>query len=494
MRNLKKILLLSILTISMCMLTGCEEVQLFEKETDPNVLIGVKDKELVNDIYYVKDNTRFYPVYLPKRGNCNMQSTSLLESRVFATLEDDKKIPTHYSDEFIAYASDGISFKSVNLERFLDLGYSIGCYNGTLEVDGTMYLNKQEGLVSDSSLSQAIGETQAVDIRIASIDGKALAPDHVYEKAGIITGLEKDKEYLVGFYVGTKYYEKTIKADTKMYAAFELFTYGDEYISDTRNGYMSFQTPQDLKSGYYNINGCGLFRYYNFEKGEAKEDGTDMNESYYDSEKSRLAAYSRQYKVSVPKRAKDLKITVSYTLSQADTSSENIEGILYSPDNERIDMTLNEEERTLSVSLSEAMAGDWTINIVPKTLNITDVKTESDEAEQEATCEETVFSLPEARENVEFIAKYNLYNPSKESECTIYGTITSEDGQIYEMTTRKETDEDNNILYYIAYEIPYVEAGEYTVRIYHLPEESTVEAPIVQDKTETDTDIIVIEG
>lgn len=498
MSTLKKLLLISSLLISTISLSGCAKVQLFEKHTDPNILVGVKDTELKNKIFYVKDKTTFYPVYLPKKGNAAQSTITLNEARVFATLKDDALIPTHYLDEFVAYASDDISFQSVTLERFLDLGYSIGCYGGKRNADGSIYVSRQNGIVADSSFAASIGSSQAEDIRILSIDGKEITDDQFYQNAGIITGLEQDKEYTVGYYIGTKYQEEKIIADTRLYAAFEIYDYGKDYISDTYNGYMCFKTPTDLKSGYYNINGSGLFRYYNFTK-DKPNDNVDMNESYYIDEQSKIEAYSRQYKVNVPKRVKNLKICVSFSLSDDDMTTDDegtIQGIIFSPDKNRYDMTYDGENQELSISLAEAMAGDWIINIIPKTLAINEVTTESDTAQEEATCEETTFVLPDARENVEFISEYTIYDQKKdENEVTLYGSILAEDGEAYSMEQRSETSEDGtSTRYYIYYEVPYLPAGTYTVRIYHMPEETYINPPIVQDKTEKNTDIIVIEG
>ena len=45
--------------ISSLFLTGCEDVKIFKDNIDPNALVGVKDTELKDDNYYVKNNTRF---------------------------------------------------------------------------------------------------------------------------------------------------------------------------------------------------------------------------------------------------------------------------------------------------------------------------------------------------------------------------------------------------------------------------------------------------
>lgn len=498
MKN-KKVTIVMIVLLLSALLSGCERVQLFETHTDPNLLIGVKDSEIKDKTYYVKDKTTFYPVYLPERGNAKQQAQALNETRVFATLKDDALIPTHYSDEFIAYTSDDLSFQSADLERFMDLGYSLGCYNGKRMSDGSIYISRRDGLVTDSSFADAIGDAQSEDIRIVSVDGKSITDDQFYKKAGIITGLEKDTVYTVGFYIGTKYNEMDITADTHLYAAFEMFNYGSDYISDTQNGYRCFSTPTDLKNGYYNINGSGMFRYLNYTKDQKIDiDSINMNESYYTDEKSKIEAYSRQYKISVPKRVKNMKIKVSFSISDLDLDGDvpaDIQGILFAPDDTRYDMIYNEDDSTLELTLAEAMSGDWIVDVIPKTLTIEDVTTESDEAEEEATCEETEFYLPDARENVEFIAEYKIYDPNKdENNLTMFGTVLAEDGSTYQMQTETQSSDEGDKKHYIYYDVPYLSAGTYTVRIYHYPEETSVEPPVMKDKTEKNTDVIVIDG
>lgn len=497
--NIKKTRIPFIFAIAFicCTLTGCDEVQIFKEKVDENAPVALKDTELENDTYYVKNNTRFYEVYMPV-GNATSSSIVLDESRIMATILDDRKIPVHYSDEFIAFQSDKIDFSEVTLERFEDLGYTFGCYGGDITKDGYLHIIKDSGLIKDSSFYSSIDNTSANDIRIATIDGKPLSEDNIRVKCGVITGLEKNKSYKVGYYVGTRYFEKSIEADTKIYAAYEMFSYGSDYITDTPNGYMSFNTPTDLKSGYYNINGCGLFKYYNFPKGTQDEDHTDMNESYYLDERSKIEAYSRQYKVNVPKKVKDFKINIEYVDNENDDKEEStIRGICFAPDDTQMEMTVDKEKNTITISLSEAMAGDWTVNIVPKTLEISDISVESDKAEQEPTCEETMFVLPENRENIEFIAEYKFIGEvdgNKEENAVMFGNILTDDGRTYEMKAWKEEIDQDNVKYYISYELPFAEAGNYIMRIYHYPNETIIEKPIIQDKMQTDTEVFVIEG
>ncbi len=486
-------------TIAACIifmgtLTGCDEVQIFQENVDPNALVPLKDTELEDDTYYVKNNTNFYKVYMPTRGCVTNDSSVLDESRVLITMDDNTLIPNHYSNELVAFPSDKLSFTEVTLERFADLGYSIGAYNGDITDEGYLYFNTDEDVVSDSSFGTAISETESTDIRVVSIDGELLTTDQINTKCGVITGLEKDKTYLIGYYAGTKYFEKEITADCRVYEAYEMYSYDESYISDTPNGYMAFNTPTDLKSGYYNINGHGLFRYYNFERGTQDENEVAMNDSYYQDEQSKIEAYSRQYNISVPNRVKDMKVTVELQKeSLAELSdTDSVQGVIFAPDGTKLDMEYDEEEKELTISMTEAMAGDWTLNVMPKSVEIENVDVETDEIAQEATCEETEFTLPADRENIEFIAEYTKSNNNE--EVTIFGTIQTEDGHTYDMTVTSDTTDSDNPKHYISYELPYAAAGKYIVRIYHYPEETTINTPVVQDKTETNTDIIVIEG
>ena len=474
-------------------LAGCDDIQIFKEKVDPNALVPVKDKDLKNEAFYVKQNTRFFKTYNSEKGSATQEVSALDESRVFMTMQDDTLIPTHYSDELVAFKSDELKLTSITLERFKDLGYSVGAFNGEVTNDGYLYFERQQKVVPDSSFYNAIGETISNDIRIASIDGIPLSPEQINTKAGVIVGLEKNKTYNFGFYVGTVYYEKQVEADCHTYEAYEMFSYGEDYISDTPNGYMCFNTPKELKCGYYNINGDGLFKYYNFIRGSQDEDEVDMNISYYADERSKIEAYSRQYNVSVPKRVKDLKIIVKLNSIETKYEGDLIQGIVFTPDNEKLDMEFDENERTLTIAMAEGMAGDWTVNVIPKTLDVENVEVENDEAAEEATCEEQQIVLPEDRENVEFIAEYTSFKEDIR-ELTVFGTILTEDGKTYEMETSIDETDHDNPRYFISYELPFAAAGNYTVRIYHYPEETTIMIPEVKDKTETETEIIVIDG
>ena len=492
MRLSKILTLIPMCLLTIGLLTGCEDVQIFQTKTDPYKLVALKDSELKNDTYYVQNNTRFYRTYKPTAGNASSEVSALNESRVFVTMKDDALIPTFYAEELAAFQSNSPDLNEIRLERFNVQGYSIGCFSGYVTADGYLRFTK-DGLVANSSLQKAIGETDSNDIRIASIDGKELAPEQINRKAGILVGLEQGKSYKIGYYVGTKFYEKNITADCKIYEAYEMFSFGKDYIDDTPNGYMAFSMPQDLKPGYYNINGGGLYKYFNFTRGSQDEETIALNDSYYADEKSKIEAYSRQYNLSVPKRVKDLKVTVKLESIETTYADDIIQGIVFAPDGTRMNMDYNPNDKELSIAMAEGMSGDWTFNIIPKTLNITDISVDNDKLAEEATCEETLFTLPDDRENQEFYVEYKSLEKSIEN-CTVFGTVQAENGKTYEMKLGNDISDPNHPKYYLSYELPFALAGDYTIRIYHYPEETTIGSPVVRDKVETQQDIIIIEG
>ena len=122
---------------------------------------------------------------------------------------------------------------------------------------------------------------------IESINGVPVTADLLNE-AGIITGLEKDQEYDITYYLGTYYNTGKIKADTHFLRCFEVYTVSDRTI--TKNGYISLKVQPDLMSGYYRLGNSGFFRYLDYVKGEQELVSTDYNEPYYDTKEEQKEA------------------------------------------------------------------------------------------------------------------------------------------------------------------------------------------------------------
>lgn len=476
-------------------LTGCKDVQIWEKQADENGVVALSDKELKKDIYYVKNGTKFYPVYMPQ-GSAKDFSYAVNESRVMApTIVEEKKIPIHYKGEGIAVASNKNELKTVTLERFLDLGYSFGVYGGKLQ-EGYYQFDASSNIIKGSAMEKALESLESKEIRLSTINGEKITDKMIDPGAGVLVGLNANESYKVTFFAGTYYYETEVVADTHMMKSFEIFSYEEDKLKDTKNGYKFFDTPEDLKSGWYNMNGTGLFKYYDHERGG--NDNISMNDNYYENEKERLQAYSKQYSVDIASKTKDVDIRADYILPENITiSEENIEGYVYSPDGIRYEMEQLLGESALSLSLTQAIPGRWTVNIVPKVLDVS-VSVDSGALEQDATVEETEITLSENRTNIVFSAEYD----KTDEECEISGIVVAPDGITTEMEAieKDETDAFGNPIgnnrkkYYMECEMAFAASGTYTVKIFHYSADSTVYPAVVRDNTETKTDIIVLQN
>lgn len=464
-------------------LVGCKEVQIFEeKPATSSELVSVSDME--RDIFYVKQGTKFASVYLPA-GNSQQRARMLKTSRVFYFINDEAMIPTHYKGEALAYKSADISLRDtgLSLERFKDLGYSIGVFGGYVGDDGYYYFQKNIALAENSNAAKTFGYAQADEIRIVSIDN--IKPIDLVDKAtGVFTGLVKDKVYSVEFYVGSYYYTYDFKADTHFLGAYEYYDYEGKNIEDTKLSYMTFNTPQDLKSGYYNVNGTGLFLYHQYEKGKVPDD-EDLNVSYYVSEQEQILQYTKQYNLNVPVDTKDMAVVVKYgNISDNRDTSCDIGGYLISPDGIVYDMHKSDMNEQLEFSVTTAMAGNWAIHIFPRSLEITGIDTVSNTAKEESSCEEMSFDVTED-------SQYKAIYADVSGQGDVYGIIIAEDGRTYQLETVYFKDVYSNEQRYLIYRFPYLSSGKYQVKIYHYKSETSIDNIQILEYNPNSNDLII---
>lgn len=481
-RKLNTVLLCAYILV---MLTGCRNVQIFETNTDPNEQIELTDKQLEKSTYYVKNGTKFIEVYKPK-GNAKDYTNTMNKSRVFYFLDDtgdENLVPEHYKGELIAYASGEDELTDITLERFKDMGYSFGIYGGTIQNDGYYHLNMRDKKSAvGSQMEQAITETQSDDIRIKSIDGINVSDKMVDPDSGIFLGLERGKSYKIEFFAGTYYYEADIKADTHYLQSYEMYTYDEEYLADTKNGYVSFETPENLKSGWYNVNGMGVFQYYDFRKGEKQEETADMNQSFYETEEEMIYACSDVYTFTVENETANVRVEIT----RPETETAELQAYVFAPDQTKYIMDYDAQSNMMRLNIAKAMPGKWQINILPRNSVIKEINAYAEEADTELTVEEyeQVFEADEG--NIVICLDYS-------GEGTVNATIESPSGETYIMeddNSRKEIN--GEIFHRKTYLMRHVPAGTYKIKVYHYPTETTIGEPYYEDQGETSKDVIVV--
>ena len=475
---MRKIRIFALIASMMFALCGCGNVEIFITP-EPNYAVEISDSELEQNLYYVKNGTRFAKVYLPQ-GNVTSKTQTVKSSRVLYFMGDEQKVPVHYKGELVAYSSAKANLTEVTLERFKDMGFSIGIYGGSVESDGYYHMTNKN-VAKGSEAEDLFNKVASTEIRIATIGGEPISK-YVDKGSGIITNLTKDSTYLIEFYAGTYFYRQSFVADTHFLRAFEVYSYGKDKISDTTHGYMCFNTPEDLKTGWYLINGQGLFQYHANIRGESVE-LENLNEGYYASQEEMISAFSKQYNVSVPIATKDLKIKVAYGETEQE---EEITGYVVAPDGTVYDMNQDMAKDELTLALAVAGVGDWSVYIYPKTLNVLSVNVENDTIMEETSLCEQEFTLEED-------AEYQLFYADVIGGTDVYGSVIGPNGVTYSLILKEVKDDRGNKSHYLYYRLPYAKAGTYTVRIYYYQSKTSIENISMSPYQNTDTEIIIIE-
>ena len=463
----KLILVASTLIISIGML-GCGAKPIFKDENEDYTLKALKDSKLEEDQYYVKDNTDFYLVHECEGNNISNNKTTD-NKRVAWTMRDDSLIPTMYSDGLIAYKSKNSTLTDVNIERFKDIGYSIGLHDAQVDADGYIKFKVSTSVIDDTSLAEALEEYKSYDIRIVTINDEPV--QDLLNFAGVIEGLEQNETYKIDFYAGTEFLTAEVTADVKFYQSYEM--YYIESGSDTTNGYISIEMPDDAKSGYYYINGKGMFRYYDCLKSEVTGN-EDMNEAYYDTASQQISANSQAYVIGISQTTTEVDFIVEYETDVY--SDDDIIMYLTAPNNESYEM--NAVGGIGLISLDEAIAGKWTINIVPKDLVIKNVTAESNAMADDATKETYAYTFEEET-NLKIVVPFT-------GEGDVWGTVTKvDDNTAYEFTLNKTQ---------LECTISYVSPGDYVVDIYHYADTQINEPEISYDDDTQSEDVIIVES
>ena len=264
---MKKIVGIAIIALAL-MCSGCSS--LVEKEVDVNAGEAYDLNEFefddVPEGIYIKTERL---LYAPYEGHTLSGGTSVTllnylaqrNSRFIWYTTQLGNVPVLNDDGLIIYKSDKSVPENFTLESYEKLCDSIGMRGLTVGKNGK-YCIKSGGDTTFKTGSSAYtelydlcsGKTMIID----TINGIALEPSMV-NKAGAITGLEKGKLYKLGFYIGTKYYEKNIIADTTIYSSKD-YTLIESY-DETKDGYIILRLPDLLEPGLYNIDGDGTFWY-----------------------------------------------------------------------------------------------------------------------------------------------------------------------------------------------------------------------------------------
>ena len=247
------------------------------------------------------DDARIQDIYSLERGNFYVETNEgyvkLLRKTATKTigLTDDsseetvlwfqdefENIPTLYRGSKLVYRTNEYFNERFTFDKYLDLGYTFGLYNLD-PLESGRYSFAVEGdtaqivSISDANKFKELGKRRVI---IDAIGDTPLRKDNV-SAVGTVMGLEKDKEYTIDLYMGTEIQPfdgaetvpYTLKADVRaLYRAQTNTSIDYEFL---RSDIIAVTIPEYFQSGYYVINGFGLFRYVN---GDSYDEHTDFNQ------------------------------------------------------------------------------------------------------------------------------------------------------------------------------------------------------------------------
>lgn len=501
---MKTAILLTSMVLSLG-LTACNDVQIFEERDKEGEQIKLKSDELALDQYYIKEGTTFV-LTLPLKGSAqgsrpiNSISVENKKRILYAGPNEDTLIPTHYKGELVCKAASKAGWNEVYLERFKDLGYSIGLYNGEYNAEeNSLLFNLDMVKIENADAYKKLAELESLEIRVVGINHHEISVDNADLDGGVFINMEKGEKYLVSLYAGTYYHEIEIEADTQMFQSYEMYNYGSDYIKDTPNGYQCFVTPGVLKSGYYAIDDKGLFRYVNYAKGDGNLYNTDYNIEYYTNDLDRLANFSQQYSFTVDTRTKNLTVEALYN-QRSVMDEEDIEGYIFAPDGTEYYMNTDPKKNRIWTDFSQTMPGKWTVNVVPVELEIEEFNVIDNTPAQEFTQEVYNFDIRSEKENIQFKIPFeDIANQQELDKIEISASMITPSGETYIFEKKEEevwTGEDQNKKknFYLVYSMAYAPVGKYTITVNHYPEKTTVSEPEVLSEYDNVTDTIVVDG
>jgi hypothetical protein len=220
-------------------------------------------------------------------GDYNFKNEELGEAieypkSIWVDSATDDRIPTVTSKDRLIYVSSTEVPQEIVFERFADYGYSIGISNMEADKGGHYFMTFADVDDDDykyfidmnSDASQLTELTAITRLYLDKVGDLKVNEDSVSD-GGTVLGLKKDKKYTCEFYTGTYYQDFNLTANIHCFGSMERFVnYDYEFM---HSNFIVVEIPEYFKSGYYFVNGVGLFRYV------ADSDVTKYNGKAYDA-------------------------------------------------------------------------------------------------------------------------------------------------------------------------------------------------------------------
>lgn len=225
----------------------------------------------------------------------NYNSSGADRTRViWVNSKDEARVPTldaNAGDKLVYSYLSTDEILPISFERFYDNGYTLGMSNMhsdsgnhillnvvSSDKDAKTYINLSSDAFYVNELSKRFSDGV---VYLDEIGGKKVTGDNL-TTGGAIQGLEKDKSYICHFYTGTFFQDFVLTADNRCFSGFpnEFFQWNG--FTFLHSCIVEITIPDFFKSGFYFVNGLGLFRY--IAKGDTADSPTDDPIALFDED------------------------------------------------------------------------------------------------------------------------------------------------------------------------------------------------------------------
>ncbi len=392
---MKKSLRILLVLSSLLLLTSCKK----KEEAPVYQLTAYTADQLQMGNYYVKSGESYYLLAkgtMSTEENGSAIATKVDEHRVVWFADDEVEIPTLYEEDELIYVTSSSVPNSYIWERYKDYGYTIGIKNLEKTDSGKYIFTKnKESIQPISNAATMFGQFENdTAINIDKIGGTTINETNV-SPCGSILGLGQGELYNVDTYVGTNFNALEVKADTRVFNSFEVYESSTYQLS--QEGYAVITIPDYFKSGFYYLNGMGLFRYAKASRIDGANN-IDFNEPYYigyDDDGNMITAddiadgdtasssdtkeedftkeWIQKFTLDHSQERMDVRVTYSDIINIVNGQKVKLESdeeaatplvILIGPDGEGYEFTEDERmDNSLVCSVEMPLSGEWTISI-----------------------------------------------------------------------------------------------------------------------------------
>nr|WP_297765911.1 hypothetical protein [uncultured Butyrivibrio sp.] len=370
-------------------LTGCGNTT----TTDEVITSSAKNyvSKLEDGKFYVRhkvseDEYECTPVYF---GNGTFEEettpTTPSDDRVLWYKDDFEKIPTLYPGDSLIMHTTAVVEEKMVFERFEDYGYTIGICGMEELKSGRykIYTDKDKNNTYPYGDTDEILKLENKYVVLESIGDKPTRASHGTDqelqtfltRSGTIRKLEPGKTFKVVIYEGTVCHEYYFTSNIRAFGSMEVVSTYDYEFEDSN--LLRVDIPEYFNSGYYMINGIGLFRYVSeedmayvdnadFNKANvAPDENTDLVTQFTLGEANDFDPSSEESEKTstfTVQEAGDINVVVSFTIpgnyGEGD-GLEEVTAIIKTPSGGTVHM-INQPNGTVSRSFA-AEAGAYTI-------------------------------------------------------------------------------------------------------------------------------------